>query len=124
MAVALESFGGPIRMTKPPNSSDEEDALVELQEGFGESVRLARKRHRMTQVELAEKCGMGQEEISRIERGILRFGRAIAALWGFATSLNLRNLIVAVGRAARPVSDLHAHGGERAFVDLNGASLG
>ena len=56
-------------MTKPPNTPDEDDALVELQEGFGESVRLARKRHHLTQVELAEKCGMGQEEISRIERG-------------------------------------------------------
>lgn len=57
-------------MTKPPSQSDPEDAHVELQAGFGASVRAARKILGLKQDELAAQSGITQAEISKIERGM------------------------------------------------------
>ncbi len=53
----------------PPEDDDEKQATGELQVAFGQSVRAARTKAGLTQAELAERSGLRQDDISRIEAG-------------------------------------------------------
>ena len=103
MAVALESYEGPIRMTKPPVSPDpDKHAQGELQVEFGARVRAAREKVGWLQRDLGAHCGLTQMAISKIEAGqknvTLRTMRRLAA----ALDLPIPELLQANETAPKP----------------------
>ena len=53
----------------PPEDEEEKQATAELQAAFGQSIRAARMKAGLTQAELAERSGVRQDDVSRIEAG-------------------------------------------------------
>jgi len=52
-----------------PETEEDLQIAAELQTAFGRSVKAARLRSRRTQKEMADLCGLRQDDISRIEAG-------------------------------------------------------
>ncbi|WP_427914114.1 helix-turn-helix domain-containing protein [Ramlibacter sp. MMS24-I3-19] len=69
---------------------------------LGENVRIARKRRRMLQGELAQKAGVGEKTIRRLEKGDdgVSVGNALSVLWALGLLSTARAL-------ANPETDEH-----------------
>ena len=76
-------------------------AVVEMRAVFEQAYGLAlqvaelREKHGLTQVQLANKCGLSQEQISRIERGVV--APTSTTLAKIANALDVELRLVAAG---------------------------
>ncbi|MGI4809896.1 MAG: helix-turn-helix domain-containing protein, partial [Janthinobacterium lividum] len=54
---------------QPPESEEDLQIAADLQEAFGRSIKAARLKAGLTQAELADRSGVRQDDVSRIEAG-------------------------------------------------------
>jgi transcriptional regulator with XRE-family HTH domain len=57
---------------------------------FGQAVKQERSKQNVTQVELAERCGVDRTYLSRIERGLKN--PTLSVVWDIASKLNINLL--------------------------------
>jgi len=76
--------------------------VTQVARELGMHVRIARKRRRMLQSELAQKAGVGEKTIRRLEKGEdgVSMGNVLSALWALGLLPTARAL-------ANPETDVH-----------------
>lgn len=89
MARTLDDFR---KTSKRANSAEVREARAVFEQAYGiaRQVIELREKHHLTQTELAEKAGISQEQVSRIERGVVAPTTTTLAKIGGVLGVELR----------------------------------
>lgn len=101
--VYLVTKGGAKKVSELLDSFPDDEVWFPVEEAFpdladplkgpGISLRGVRLRLKLTQKEMAEKIGVSQGDLSKMEKGVLQIGKKIAMRFGKALKVDYRRFL-------------------------------